>query len=273
MHKAVIKLWGVRGSLARPGKETMHYGGNPPCLEIRYGDDLIIIDAGTGIYELGLCLSKNKKPLKATILFSHYHWDHMIGLPFFVPLYNKQHFFTIIGRKNLKKALDNLLCAPNFPVNLSDFAARIKLKIIGPGKFRIGKIGIEAFNVNHPNGAFGYKFTFPNGKSLVHISDAGPGAGGRDILTDIYSADYLIHDAQFYPEEYLKRRYFGHSPYHYVLDIARHAKIKNIVLFHHDPLRTDKDIKKIETGARWLARKIGLKSNVRAAHEGMIIKL
>ncbi len=272
MNKAKIKFWGVRGSLARPGKNTLRYGGNTPCLEIRYGHELLIIDAGTGIYGLGSALAKFGEPIKAAILFSHYHWDHLVGLPFFLPAYNKKNSFIFIGRKNLKTALSKLLTPPNFPVTLSDFKAKISFKTKKPGKFKIGSVLIEAFEVNHPNGAFGYRFTFPNGKNFVHISDNGPAPNDDNIIKKISGASFLIHDAQYLPKEYLRRKMFGHSPYHYSLDLARRAGVKNVVLFHHDPSRADGEVRKIEKSAKKLGRKIGL-LKITAAREGMEITL
>ena len=269
--KIMIKFHGVRGSLARPGKNTTIYGGNTPCLEIRFGKELIICDCGTGIYEIGRALSK--KQTNATILFSHYHWDHIIGLPFFMPIYDKRNRFTIIGRKGLRLALKKLLSPPNFPARIGDFKSKIKLVEKRAGTFKIGKIRIEAFDVNHPNGAFGYRFVFPGKKSAVFISDNGPEADNSKLIKKIYGTDLLIHDAQYLPEEYLERKKFGHSTYHYVLDIAKKAGIKNIVLFHHDPSRTDAELGKIEAAAKKLTGKIGLKAKISVAREGKRLTL
>lgn len=271
MPKAIVRFMGVRGSLARPSKETLEFGGNTPCLEIRYGSELIICDTGTGIYRLGRELGN--KGVNATILYTHYHWDHMIGLPFFAPIYGKKNRFTIIGRKGLKIALNNMLKAPNFPVRLRDLTARIKLVEKAEGKFNIGKIRVEAFDVNHPNGAFGYKFTFPNKKTLVFVSDNGPENNNIKLIDRIYGADLFIHDAQYLPEEYLKRRKFGHSTYNYILDVSRGCNIKNIALFHHDPLRTDEQLRSIEKKARKLGKYIGSGSRIFAAREGTSIRI
>lgn len=274
--KSYIKFWGVHGSLPRPGLAYAKIGGNTSCLEIRCGKELIIIDAGTGIYELGGLLALRQaqgERVRATLLFSHYHWDHVIGLPFFLPIYNSKASFTLIGRKGLKLALNNLLKAPNFPVKLSDFKANIKLKEIRPSKFNIGQIKVEAFEANHPNGAFGYKFTFPSGRTFVHISDNGPMFNDGRLIDKIKGADYLSHDAQYLAEEYASKKQFGHSPYQYVIDIAKQGGVKNVILFHHDPMRTDKGVLKIESSARKLSKKIGLKAKVFAAREGMIIRI
>lgn len=273
MPEAVIKFYGVRGSLARPSKSTMLIGGNTPCVTVEYGKDLVICDTGTGIYELGQEMTKKRSPVKAAILYSHYHWDHMIGLPFFAPVYDKKNSLTIIGKKGLRKAINNLLRPPNFPVKLGDMSAKIRLIEKDISKFSIGEIIIEAFEVNHPNGAFGYKFHFPNKKTAVFISDNGPEINNIKLIDRIYGTDLLIHDAQYLPDEYLAKKKFGHSTFNYVLDISRGCKIKKIALFHHDPARTDSQIKKIETMARGLARKIGLSSDIFAAKEKHIIRL
>ncbi len=268
-----IKFRGVRGSLASPGAQTSKFGGNTTCLEVRCGKDLIICDCGTGIYNLGRELAREKRALNATILFSHYHWDHMLGLPFFLPIYKKRNRFTMIGRRGLKRSLHNLFKAPNFPVKFSDLPARIKLVEIPAKKFKIGKILIDAFDVNHPNGAFGFKFTFPSKKSAVFISDNGPEMDYRHLIDKISGADVLIHDAQFLPEEYLRRYKFGHSPFNYILDLARRSGVKKAFLFHHDPSRTDKEVALIERTAKGLARRIGMNTKIFAAREGMVIKL
>lgn len=270
MQKRVIKFWGVRGSLARPGSLTTRVGGNTPCVEIRYDKELIIIDTGTGIYNLGRTVNGK---LDVAILYSHYHWDHMIGLPFFAPVYNKESKLTIIGRTGLKTALNKLFSPPNFPIRLSDFLARLRLIEKREGVFNIGNIKVETFDVNHPNGAFGFSFYFPNGKKVVHISDNGPLSDDSKLISKIKNADILIHDAQYLVSEFLKKKKFGHSTYQYVLDIARRANAKSAILFHHDPSHTDTQIYKIEKAAQKLGRKIGLKSAVCAAKEGVVIKL
>ncbi len=270
MPNLKIKFWGVRGSLPRPSKTTIKFGGNTPCLELRYGNELIICDAGTGLFDLGKSLPSK---IDATILFSHYHWDHIIGLPFFSPIYNKGSKLRIIGRRGLKRALNNLLNAPNFPIGLSDLHAKIRLNEKREEHFMIGHISIETFEVNHPNGAFGYSFILPNGKKMVFISDNSPAKNNLYLINKIVDADILIHDAQYLPKEYLNKKHFGHSPWQYVLDLAIKANIKQVILFHHDPARTDKELKVIEYSARRLAKKIGLKTKVLAAYEGLILTL
>lgn len=268
-----IKFHGVRGSLPQSAASTIKTGGNTTCLEVRCEKEMIICDCGTGIYKLGRELAKKKQPLNITILFTHYHWDHMIGLPFFSPIYKKRNRFTIIGRRGLKRALNNLLNAPNFPVKLSDLSAKVKLREIPEKKFKAGKITVDAFNVNHPNGAFGFKFTFPGKKSAVFISDNGPEMDNKYLIDKISGTDVLIHDAQYLPEEYLRKYKFGHSPFNYILDLARRSGVKKAVIFHHDPSRTDQEVAKIEGAAKRLARRIGMKTKITAAREGMVIKI
>jgi len=266
-----IRFYGVRGSLARPGLDHILFGGNTPCVLISWDKELLIIDTGTGIFELGQELKERKT--KGTILYSHYHWDHMIGLPFFAPMYESKNSFDIIGRKGLKKALTNLLSPPNFPVRLRDFKAKLKLKERKDGPFKIGKIVVDAFEVKHPNGAFGYRFYFPNKKSVVFISDNGPSKNDSRLISKIFGADILIHDAQYLPKEFVKRKRFGHSPYHYVLDLARKAFVRDVFLFHHDPSRKDVEIEKIEKEANKLSKRIKLGCRVVSAREGMEITL
>jgi len=271
MKKAQIKFYGVRGSLARPGLDTLLFGGNTACVEIVWNKKIFIIDTGTGAFELGRKLAGTR--VKATVLFTHYHWDHIIGLPFFSPIHDPRSAFELIGMRGLKPALARLLSAPNFPVRLKDLKARIKFREIKEGAFAIEGVLIDAFEVNHPNGAFGYRFFFGNGRSVALISDNGPSQDDSGLIDKICGADILIHDAQYLPREGIKKKRFGHSTYNYVLDLARKACIRKIVLFHHDPSRTDAELEDIEKKARGTAKKIGLDCVVSAAREGTEINL
>lgn len=271
MKKITLKFWGVRGSLARPGLNTLLYGGNTPCVEIKFGPERIILDAGTGIYDLGREIGK--KNIRATLLFSHFHWDHLIGLPFFAPIFNPKNKFLFVGKVGLRKALNNLLMAPNFPVKLGDLTSKIKLREIRGGKFKIGKIATSTLELNHPNGGFGYRFNFPEDRSIVYLTDNGPSTDDTKLIESIYGASILIHDAQFTPDEFIKRKKFGHSTYNYVLDLAKKCNIKTVILFHHDPSHDDRMMQNIESHAIKIGRLIGLKSRVCAARDGMSVDL
>ena len=197
----------------------------------------------------------------------------MLGLYMFTPLYNKRNSFTFIGRPGLKKALSNLLKPPNLPIKLSDFKAQLKFKTIRNKSFKIGKITVDAFDLNHPNGASGYLFNFPNGKKVLLATDNSPTKGNVQLIMKSLGVDLLITDAQFTVKEFLLKKNFGHSTPQHVLEIARIARPKKVALFHHDPSHSDKIIKKIEKEMHLLAKRIGLKSLVFAAKEGMIINL
>lgn len=273
MTKINIKFYGTRGSIATPRKDTIFYGGNTSCLEIRYKNELIICDAGTGIYPLACDLLKRRGPIRGTIIFSHYHWDHIYGLYMFTPIYDKKNSFTIIGRSGLKKALSNLLMPPNLPIKLSEFKARLKFKTFQNKSFKIGKILVEAFDLNHPNGSSGYLFTFPNGKKVLYATDNSPIQSNVELIMKSLGVDLLITDAQFTVKEFLLKKKFGHSTPQHVLDVARISRPKKIALFHHDPSHSDKAIKKIEKETQRLAKRIGVKSVIFAAREGLTIRL
>lgn len=265
MGKVQIKFWGVRGSVATPGPETVRFGGNTACVEILAGKTLIICDAGTGIRQLGLALSDGaKKSITAHILLTHVHWDHYFGLPFFRPLYNSKNRFIIAGphagKEGFGAALSKIIRPPYFPIPLTAIPAQISLKTVSSAKFRIGDVFVLPHAVNHPGGAVGWRFFFPNGKSLVHITDNEPGSvsGERKLIKWMCGADILIHDAQYSPKSYSRHKGWGHSPYTYPILLAAKAGIKKVILFHFDPEDDDAYLSRVEGTAKKFAKEIGV---------------
>ncbi|MFH1874712.1 MAG: MBL fold metallo-hydrolase [Pseudomonadota bacterium] len=301
--KTKIKFWGVRGSLASAGPQTAKYGGNTPCLEIKYDKTVIICDAGTGIRALGEHYHPlpgpppsrgrekgNSSPsssrgegwgegnLKATILLSHIHFDHVIGLPFFEPLYNKHNSFTIISPEfsgsDLHYYLGNLISPPYFPISILSVPASLNFKSMPARGLHIDKIKVQTFRCNHPDGSYAFKFHLPSGKTLVHISDNEPIPQLEKSLTPwLQDTDVLIHDAQYTPEQYKTKIGWGHSPFTYPIRLASQAGIKKLIMFHYDPGATDKDLDKLKTEARKFIRKEKLKLEVELAREGMSLTL
>lgn len=256
-----VRFWGTRGSIPTPGPETVRYGGNTACIEIQADDDhLVILDAGSGIRTLGLdLLKRGKKPIEATIMISHTHWDHIQGFPFFVPAFIPGNSFTVCGCGEADMSLDQIvkgqMKSAYFPVDLNDMPAEIAFHELHEGSFNFSGVEVDTMFVNHPGLALAYKIRH-NGKTVVYASDNEPypvepeeddrykhlkfhGKSNRRIMEFAKGADLLIHDSQYTPEEYSTKIGWGHSPYDYAVEIAATAGVKRMVFFHHDPLHND----------------------------------
>lgn len=281
MSKVMIKFWGVRGSMAAPGLSTARYGGNTSCVEINCNGESIICDAGTGIRGLGTELIRlsRGRPIGAHILLSHLHWDHYIGLPFFRPLYFAKNLFTIAGPladgDNFGAALSRAMKPPYFPIPVSDIPSVVTLRTIAEKAFLIGRVRIKPKMIKHPGGAFGWRFTFPNGRSLVHITDAEPDSQEKieKLVRWMRGADILIHDAQFGPESYKKHIGWGHSPWTYPIELAGRAGIKKVALFHFDPGDSDKYLDDVSKEAKSFALSVRRGLECCLAHEGLVFNL
>jgi len=294
---AYLKFWGVRGSIPTPGPDTTRYGGNTPCVELRCSEDVFfILDAGSGLRALGQHLLKLGKPVKASIFISHMHWDHIQGVPFFTPAYipgNKFSFYSVMdGEKNIGDVLSDQMNPVNFPVDINEMNAEFDFNVLYEGKYEIEGIKIETFYLNHPGNALGYKF-FVNGKSIVYVSDNEPYAvrpelksetdnpdellfledNNKRLIKWIAGADYLIHDAQYTPEEYKTKYQWGHSPYDYTVKVALQSKTKNLILYHHDPVHNDDFIDSMVDASKKLSWQSGGDMNILAAKEGLEISL
>ena len=277
-----VKFWGTRGSIPAPGPGTLRYGGNTACVEVRCDGEIIIIDAGSGIRELGVELLK-EMPLKASILFSHMHWDHIQGIPFFQPAYRPGNEFKLYGGKNwdtrLEYALKGQMQSPNFPITLeevSTFGAELEYIDIEAGTvFNIGdknQITVRSIQLRHPNKTFGFRIEY-NGKSLVYATDTEnlpePDKGLVELAHD---TDLLIHDAQYSKGEYYgvngeSKKDWGHSTPKAAGLTAIASKAKKLALFHHDPYHDDDKVDEMLETTR------AIFPNTIAASEGMIIKL
>jgi phosphoribosyl 1,2-cyclic phosphodiesterase len=269
-----LKFWGVRGSVAAAGQNTAKYGGNTSCVALTHGDTRIICDAGTGIRPLGNSLRRRiKKPLKATILLSHLHWDHFVGLPFFEPLYDRRNEFLIAGPgykgESFKSLLYRVVAPPYFPITPSTFAAKVHYRTLSGEPFAIDDIVVEPFECNHPGGSLGWKFILPSGKKLVHVTDHEPKESHqKKMLEWMRGADFVIHDSQYSPSEYKKFEGWGHSPYGQVVRMAIEAEAKRLVMFHHDPESDDKTLEGRLHHAREMALSAGSNLHIDLAREG-----
>jgi phosphoribosyl 1,2-cyclic phosphodiesterase len=271
-----IRFWGVRGSIASPGSDTAEVGGNTSCVELECGETRIVLDAGTGLRSLGNHLLSSgavqRGPLALTLLLSHYHWDHIQGLPFFVPVYMRDTQLTIVGGQNgvmsVRETLERQMSAPNFPVRFEEVGARIGTKEVKLGEvFEVGEAKVRVAKGNHPGGVVAYRVEH-EGKSVVYATDTEHYACVDPALRQLAEgADVLIYDAQYSPEEYKAKVGWGHSTYVAGADLASSAGVDTLVLFHHDPMRSDAGVAEIESHARSLFR-----SSI-AAREGRFIDL
>jgi phosphoribosyl 1,2-cyclic phosphodiesterase len=252
-----LKFWGVRGSIPTPNAQSLGVGGNTTCLELKLpGEQVLIIDAGTGVRNLGLSLAQKtqKHPSDIHFLMTHFHWDHIQGLPFFVPLYGEENevtFHSGVSPARLKEILQGQMTTPYFPVGFDRAAAKRFFEQVPHGGVRIGNVLIESFALHHPQGACGYRFSH-DGAVIVHASDHEHGDKNADARLLEYARDagVLIYDAQFTPDEYVSKQGWGHSTWAKAVDLARHADVKHLVLFHHDPGHDDAFMQDVEAQAR-----------------------
>jgi phosphoribosyl 1,2-cyclic phosphodiesterase len=277
-----VTFWGVRGSIPTPGPSTVKYGGNTACLELRFGehDRLIIIDAGSGIRELaGEILKKDLKkgPVSTRIFLTHTHWDHIMGFPFFTPIYIKNTKLEVYGPVSFEEdSLDSVvggqLQYKYFPVNMGQLEADIHYERLKETEMDLGDgITLTTKYLNHPITVLGYKFEY-QGKVFCTVYDHEPFSNIFDVSPDDPSydaeavregalaaaeenkkvedffagADLLVHDSQYTEKQYLKdKKGWGHSSFQWAVKSAHRAHVKHLVLFHHDPERSDKELERL----------------------------
>jgi phosphoribosyl 1,2-cyclic phosphodiesterase len=303
-----VRFWGVRGSIPVPGKVTARYGGNTSCVEVRPRNGApIIIDAGTGLRRLGKSLMEEQfreGKGKASILISHTHWDHVQGLPFFSPLYRAGNEVDIFARQrdmHLEAVFSAQNRAPYFPVPLSAMQAEMRFhEVLEGAKFEIGDAKISCTQLNHPWIAIAYRVEV-DGAVVAYCSDTAPMTDvllGTQFVTSLSiddpptaeiaaqlsimrrgvielarDADLLIYDTQFTKEEYRQRPHWGHSHPDDAIAVAREAKVKQLCLFHHAPLRSDDDNDRILAQYRGVVTAQGDTFDLVSAYEGLELAL
>jgi len=290
-----VKFWGVRGSHPAPGEDTVLFGGNTACVEVRAGAITVILDAGTGLIGLGRDLTRRSQesgtPLQATLLFSHLHHDHTQGFPFFIPAYHPANRLFLFGPGPSSQALEELLSQnqqpPAFPVRLNEMSAALHIRSLseqdtlyldenGP---RLNAPAEDALSVRilrsyaHPGGVYIYRLAW-RGQSLVYATDTEGYVGGdRRLAAFAHEADLLIHDAQYTEAHYRGQngrpstQGYGHSTAEMACELARAANARSLALFHHDPSYTDQELTFIEKRARSLFH------GAFAAREGLEMRL
>lgn len=253
-----VTFWGVRGSLAAPGEATRRIGGNTSCVEVRSGNTSLLFDAGTGLRACGDALMR--EPARDLhLLLSHLHWDHIQGFPFFVPAYVPGTTLVVHGPcepEVLRETLETQMRAPNFPVRFADLRSHVALWGTSPGVTKhLGPFDVRAAALNHPGGVFAYRVASSDGV-VVYSTDHEHGTDADERLVELAAgADILIYDAMYTPEEYRgetgpSRVGWGHSTYEEAARVARAAGVKQLVLFHHDPSRTDDQVDALVERAR-----------------------
>jgi len=294
---AYLKFWGVRGSIPTPGPQTSRYGGNTPCLELNYdGENFFILDAGSGIRALGQHLMTLGKSIKSHIFISHMHWDHIQGIPFFVPAFIPGNEFTFHGAQEADMKLEDILSDQmnpvNFPVQIDEMSSKFVFENLYEGNYEFNGIKVETLYLNHPGYALGYKF-YVNGKAVVYISDNEPYPVYPNTSQDTDNPDEIqivednnqrlinfakdthifVHDAQYTPEEYKTKYQWGHSPYDYTVKVAMEANVNTLVLFHHDPVHDDDFIDKMIDSAKKISWQSGSNMKIIGAREGLELSL
>jgi phosphoribosyl 1,2-cyclic phosphodiesterase len=269
-----VEFWGVRGSIACPSPRHVVYGVNTSCLEVSAGDHHIILDAGTGIRDLGDSLLK-RDVRHAHLLLTHVHWDHINGFPFFSPAYVGNRTFEIRAAHlaplgGVREVLAGQMGQPTFPVPLETMRSKLVFEdFMASDTFSLGSdVRVRTASLNHPNGATGYRLEC-SGKSLCYVTDTehAPGKPDQKILGLIEGADLVIYDCTYTDDEFVSKVGWGHSTWQEAVRLCRAANVKQLAIFHHDPAHEDPFMAEVERQARTMWE------GAIVAREGMRIQL
>jgi phosphoribosyl 1,2-cyclic phosphodiesterase len=242
-----VRFWGVRGSIACPGAETIRYGGNTPCIEVRCGKHVLIFDAGTGLRALGNALVKDGKIRDIDIFLTHCHLDHVIGLPFFAPFFTEGYRVRIwagnlLQPDGIEQVVRKLMSSPLFPVEVEIFKAVIEYNDFQSGDILhpYDDVTLQTAPLDHPDGASGYRLEYKS-RSFALLSDTAgfPGKCDRELVSLARNSDLVVYDATFTETEILSRLGWGHSTWLRGIRLANEAGARQLCLFHHDPSHDD----------------------------------
>jgi phosphoribosyl 1,2-cyclic phosphodiesterase len=276
-----VTFHGVRGSVPAPGPQTSRYGGNTSCVEVRLSDgSTLALDAGTGLRELGKTLVREGRASPVHLFLSHTHWDHVMGLPFFAPLYDKNNHLLVypLANEAQERFQRNIFDDIHFPVSVNDIPSKVEFAKPEGEEWRVGSGRVRRIQLNHPGGAQGFRVDDDDGSSMAYLTDNEIGAGRTVVTVDDLArfsdgVSLLIHDSQYIPADMPHKRGFGHSLVEDVLKLGQYAKPEQLVLFHHDPDRSDDALDKIGADAKkWLAehaKQVALE----VAREGLTVEL
>ncbi|MEQ1501102.1 MAG: MBL fold metallo-hydrolase [Myxococcota bacterium] len=242
-----VTFWGVRGSVPVSGGGFARTGGNTTCVSVEHEGAQLILDGGTGLQALG---AATEGPLDAWLLFTHLHWDHIQGVPFFRPAFDPDSHLVLVGAPGLARGLDQQMRPPSFPIGFDALRARTEfLEVAASDVVELGPFRVEVAEMTHPNGVLCYRIS-AGGRSLVFATDVEHGDALDPRLVALASGvDLLIHDAQYTEAEYRQRRGWGHSTWEQAVALARRADAERVALFHHDPTRSDAQLAVIEAVA------------------------
>jgi phosphoribosyl 1,2-cyclic phosphodiesterase len=289
-----LKFWGTRGSISVPGPSTLRYGGNTTCVEVRADGEIIVLDAGSGIRPLGLALEKEfrTQPIDLSLLITHAHWDHIQGLPFFAPAYEKKNEIRVRGYDGVDTSFSKIMAepmkAPFFPIAMRELSARIDIRKLTEMEFPAGKVQVRAKFVNHPGVCAGYRL-FTGAGSIAFLPDHEPyrflhsarpnhmtpeQAKKRatkeriSLVQFLHGSDILILDAQYTDAEYESHIGWGHGSVSSAVALALDAEVRRLLLFHHDPSHDDTRVDAMVADARRLIRESKKELEVNGAREG-----
>jgi phosphoribosyl 1,2-cyclic phosphodiesterase/ActR/RegA family two-component response regulator len=291
LENTEVRFWGVRGSIPTPGPGTVGYGGNTSCVEVRADGEVIVLDAGTGIRELGLALSEefHDRQLNVTLLISHTHWDHIQGFPFFRPAYEPKNQVRILGyegaRASLAATLAGQMESPYFPIPLKQMPGNLTIEEVREMEFHVGRVRVASCFSKHPGVCVGFRL-YTSGGSIVYLPDnewsdlestaaqeAEPCTHENILLEFLRDADVVIMDAQYDRAEYESHKGWGHGCVDDVVRLAQLARAKHLFLFHHDPEHDDAYVDGMVKSARQQAAAGSWPLKIDGAREGAVVVL